>query len=143
MFVAGAACAVAGWSWGYWFPINKALWTSSYVLFAAGLALELLAVCYWLVDLKGYRRWALPFVVFGTNALALYFLAELCANLIGVVGFARGDGKWAPLQTILYESLFASWAAPKNASLAYALCTLLFWLGVLTLLYRRRVFIKV
>ncbi len=143
MFVAGATCAMTGWAWNYWFPINKALWTSSYVLFTAGLALELLAVCYWLVDLKGYRRWALPFVVFGTNALALYFLAELSSNLLGIVGFTRADGKWAPLQTILYESLFASWAAPKNASLAYAVCTVLFWLGVMTVLYRRRIFIKV
>ncbi|HEX8282469.1 MAG TPA: heparan-alpha-glucosaminide N-acetyltransferase domain-containing protein [Pyrinomonadaceae bacterium] len=142
MFVAGAACVVAGWVWNYWFPVNKALWTSSYVLLTAGLALELLAVCYWLVDVKSYRRWALPFVVFGTNALALYFLAELCANLISIISLTRA-GAAVPLQTILYESLFASWAAPKNASLAYAVCTVLFWLGVMTLLYRRRIFIKV
>jgi predicted acyltransferase len=142
MFVAGAACAVAGWAWHYWFPINKALWTSSYVLFTAGLALELLAVCYWLVDLKGYKRWALPFIVFGTNALILYFLAELCANLISIISFNRA-GVAVPLQTLLYENLFASWAAPKNASLAYAVCTVLFWLGVMTVLYRRRIFIKV
>jgi predicted acyltransferase len=112
------------------------------VLFTAGLALELLAVCYWLVDLKGYRRWALPFVVFGTNALALYFLAELWANLISTVAFTRG-GVAVPLQMILYHGLFASWLAPKNASLAYAVCTVLFWLGVMTILYRRRIFIKV
>jgi predicted acyltransferase len=142
MFVAGAACAVAGWAWNYWFPINKALWTSSYVLFTAGLALELLAVCYWLVDVKGYRRWALPFVVFGTNALILYFLAELCANLISIISFHRA-GVAVPLQTLLYDGLFASWLAPKNASLAYAVCTVLFWLGVMSVLYRRRIFIKV
>jgi predicted acyltransferase len=143
MFVAGAACAVAGWAWNYWLPVNKALWTSSYVLFTAGLALELLALCYWLVDVKGYRRWSLPFVVFGTNALAVYFLAELFAHVISLVGFARGDGKWAPLQTIIYDGLFASWAPPKTASLAFAVCTVLLWLGVMTVFYRRRIFIKV
>jgi predicted acyltransferase len=143
MFVAGVAGVVVGWVWNYWFPVNKALWTSSYVLFAAGLALQLLAVCYWLVDIKGYRRWAKPFVVFGTNALALYFLAELSANLISIIGFKRGDGVWAPLQTIIYDNLFASWASPLNASLAFAVCTVLFWLGVMSLLYRRRIFIKV
>jgi predicted acyltransferase len=142
MFVAGAACVVAGWAWNYWFPVNKALWTSSYVLLTAGMALELLAVCYWLVDVKGYRRWALPFVVFGTNALSLYFLAELWANLISIISLMRG-GVAVPLQTLIYENLFASWAAPKNASLAYAVTTVLFWLGVMTLLYRRRIFIKV
>src|ERR1043166_1969648 len=54
MFTVGAACVTVGWAWNYWFPINKALWTSSYVVFTTGLALQLLAVCYWLVDIKGY-----------------------------------------------------------------------------------------
>ncbi len=143
MFVAGVACAVAGWAWNYWFPVNKALWTSSYVMFTAGLALQALAACHWLVDLKGYRRWALPFVVFGTNALALYFLAEFFANVISWAGFKRADGRWASVQSIVYDTLFASWASPKNASLAYALATVLVWLCVMSLLYRRRVFIKV
>src|SRR5205085_632189 len=57
MFAAGAGCIIVGWAWNFWFPVNKALWTSSYVLFTAGMALELLALCYWLVDIKGYRRW--------------------------------------------------------------------------------------
>jgi predicted acyltransferase len=143
MFVAGVGGIVAGWAWNYWFPINKALWTSSYVLFTAGLALELLALCYWLLDVKGYRRWAKPFIIFGTNALALYFLAELFANIIGVVSFTRAGGDRVALQTLIYEHLFASWAAPKNASLAFAVGTVLFWLGVMSLLYRRRIFIKV
>jgi predicted acyltransferase len=143
MFVAGAAGIIAGWTWNYWLPVNKALWTSSYVLFAAGMALQLLAVCYWLVDIKGYKRWALPFVVFGSNALALYFLAELSANLISIIEFTRADGSRAAVQTIIYENLFASWAAPVNASLAFAVCTVLVWLGVMSLLYRRRIFIKV
>ncbi|MDT7807972.1 MAG: hypothetical protein QOJ70_1785 [Acidobacteriota bacterium] len=143
MFVAGVGCIMMGWIWNYWFPINKALWTSSYVLFAAGLALQMLALCYWLVDVKGYRRWAKPFIIFGTNALALYFLAELFANVIGVVSFASAGGGRIALQTLIYDNLFASWAAPKNASLAFAICTVLFWLGVMSLLYRRRIFIKV
>ena len=60
MFVAGAGCMIVGWAWNYWFPVNKALWTSSYVVLTAGMALELLAACYWLVDIKGCRRWAKP-----------------------------------------------------------------------------------
>jgi predicted acyltransferase len=142
MFVAGAACFVAGWVWGLWFPVNKALWTSSYVLVTAGLALQLLAVCYWLVDVKGYRRWAVPFVVFGTNALAVYFLAELFSNLISTVSVGRG-GRPTDLKTFLHESLFAPWGSPEGASLAFAVCTVLLWLGVVSLLYRRRIFIKV
>ena len=143
MFVAGAGCVVAGWAWGHWFPVNKALWTSSYVLLTAGLALQLLAVCYWLVDIKGHRRWAKPFLVFGSNALAVYFLAELFSRVISLVSFARDGGGAVALQSLVYEKAFASWASPANASLMFAVCVVLLWLGVATLLYRKRIFIKV
>jgi predicted acyltransferase len=143
MFAAGAAGVVVGWAWHHWFPINKPLWTSSYVLFTAGLALQLLAACYWLVDIHGRRAWAKPFLIFGSNALIVYFLAELAGRVIGLPLFPRAGGSRAGLQTIIYENLFASWAAPHNASLMYAVGTVLFWLGVAALLYRKRIFIKV
>ncbi len=63
-----------GWLWGLVFPIIKILWTSSYVLFAGGWSLLLLALFYWVIDVKGYRRWAFPFVVIGMNAITIYFL---------------------------------------------------------------------
>jgi predicted acyltransferase len=143
MFVAGAGALVLGWAWGLCFPVNKALWTSSYVLLTAGLALQLLAVCYWLVDIKDRRRWATPFVVFGTNALAVYFLSELFSRLISLIKFTRAGGRAADLKTFIYENAFASWASPVNASLMFALCVVLLWLGVAAILYRRRIFIKV
>ena len=143
MFVAGAACVMVGWAWGFWFPINKALWSSSYVVLTAGLALQLLGICFWLIDINGMRRWAKPFLIFGTNALAIYFLAELFSRLISLVTFTRADGAAVDLQTYLYQTLFASWASPKGASLLYAICIVLLWLGVATILYRKRVFIKV
>ncbi|HWS56015.1 MAG TPA: heparan-alpha-glucosaminide N-acetyltransferase domain-containing protein [Pyrinomonadaceae bacterium] len=143
MFVAGAAGVFVGWAWGFWFPVNKALWTSSFVLLTAGLALQLLAVCLWLVDLKGYRRWAAPFVVFGTNALALYFLSGLFAQLIDLVKVAGEGGRQVALKTYVYQNLFAPLAAPKTASLLFALCFVLLWLGIMALFYRKRIFIKV
>ena len=143
VFVAGAALVVAGWAWGFWFPINKALWTSSYVLLTAGLALQLLAVCFWLVDIKGVRRWAKPFLVFGTNALAVYFLSELFSRAVSLVTLTRADGGEVGLQAYVYENLLASWASPKRASLLYALCIVLLWLGVAAILHRKRIFIKV
>jgi predicted acyltransferase len=143
MFVAGAGGIVVGWAWNSWLPVNKALWTSSYVLLTAGMALQLLAVCYWLIDLKGYRRWAFPFVVFGTNALAAFFLTGLCAKLLGLVKLAGADGKPVALQSVIFKNLFASWLAPVNASLAFALCFVLVWLGLMWLLYRRGIFVKV
>ncbi len=138
MFVAGLAALVAGWVWSFWFPVNKALWTSSYVLVTAGMALQLLAFCYWLIDIKGYKSWAKPFLIFGSNALILYFLAELFSNIIGVVTFRGVD-----LKSWLYETFYASWASPLNASLMFAISIVLLWLGVMTILYRKRIFIKV
>jgi predicted acyltransferase len=143
MFVAGAACMVVGWAWGFWFPINKALWTSSYVPLTAGLALQFLAVCFWLVDIKGMRRWATPFLVLGSNALIIYFLSELFSHIISLVSFTRADGIAVDLKSLIYENAFASWASPVNASVLFAICIVLLWLGVAALLYRKRIFIKV
>jgi predicted acyltransferase len=138
MFVAGAICVAIGWAWNAFFPINKALWTSSYVLFTGGMALQFLAFCYWLIDIKGYRRWARPFEVFGLNAIALYVVADLIAISLGLVKVGEGSlGGW------IYDRVFASWASPVNASLAFAICFVLVCLGLMWILYRRRIFLKV
>jgi predicted acyltransferase len=143
LFVAGTAGIVAGWAWNYWLPVNKPLWTSSYVLFTAGMGLQLLAVCYWLIDVKGYRRWSVPFAVYGTNALAVFFLTGICAKLLGIIKLPGADGQPVALHTAIFKNLFLSWAAPINASLAFAICFVLVWLGLMWLLYRRNIFIKV
>jgi predicted acyltransferase len=133
MFVAGAVCVALGWAWNPFFPINKSLWTSSYVLFTAGLALQFLGLCYWLIDIKGYRRWAWPFEVFGVNALALFVGSALMVKLMGVF----------KVQGWIFRNLFLSWAEPINASLAYAIAFILLWLFLMWLLYRKNVIIKV
>ena len=143
MFVAGVAGVVAGWAWNFWFPVNKPLWTSSYVLLTAGMGLQLLALCYWLIDIKGVKGWAKPFVVFGTNALAVFFLSGVFARLMGLVKLTGADGKQRSLHQVVYDNLFASWASPVNASLMFAVCFVLLWLGLMWLLYRKRIFIKV
>ncbi len=143
MVVAGVVGVLVGWLWHGWFPINKPLWTSSYVLFTAGMALLLLALCYWLIDIKGWRRWLLPFVVFGVNALIVFFLSGLVGRLLVIWKLTRADGSEVALKTFIYENLFASWASPINASLAFAICFVMVFLGLMTVLYRRRIFIKV
>jgi predicted acyltransferase len=138
LFVVGAVCVGLGWAWNSFFPINKALWTSSYVLFTGGLALQFLSLCYWLIDIKGYRRWARPFEVFGLNAIALYVVADLIAILLGTVKVGDGTlGGW------IYNNVFASWASPVNASLAFAICFVLVCLALMWILYHRRIFLKV
>ena len=139
MFVVGAVCVAIGWAWNAFFPINKALWTSSYVFFTGGLALQFLSICYWLIDIEGYRRWAKPFEVFGLNAIALYVVADLLAELLGVIKVGGGDslGGW------LYGHVFSSWASPVNASLAMGICFVLVCLGLMWILYKRKIFLKV
>jgi len=138
MFVIGAVCVAIGWACNPFFVINKALWTSSYVLFTGGLALQFLSICYWLIDIQGYRRWAKPFEVFGLNAIALYVVADVIAMALGEIKIG-GDsiGSWA------YDHLFASWASPINASLAMGITFVLVCLGLMWILYRKQIFLKV
>ena len=136
--VAGLAAAVLGAGWGLWFPINKALWTSSYALFTAGLAAVTLSGCYWLVEARGFRRWAWPFAWFGVNALALFFLSTLAAKVLLLV---RVGPEATRLHAWLFERLFAPWAASFNASLAsvslaWALAYVLIWWGAMWLMFR-------
>lgn len=143
LFVAGAVCVMLGWAWNPFFPINKSLWTSSYVLFTGGLALQLLALCYWLIDIKNYRKWTWPFVVFGVNAIALFVGTGLMAKLMGLIKVPLSDGSRTSLQGWVYRNGFASWLSPYRASLAFAVCFILLWLFLMWLLYRKRIFIKI
>ncbi|HEX4900088.1 MAG TPA: hypothetical protein VFV61_06110, partial [Pyrinomonadaceae bacterium] len=143
LFIAGISCIIGGWLWSLFFPINKSLWTSSYVLFTGGLAMQFLALCYWLIDMKGYRRWAKPFVVFGVNAITLFVGSGLMARLMGLIKVPRADGTKIALKTWIYDGLFLSWAPPYQASLSFAIAFILLWLGLMWILYKRKIFIKV
>jgi len=143
LMVAGSFLLAIGWVWLFWFPLNKSLWTSSYVVYTSGIALCFLGCCMWLIDLKGYKMWAKPFVVFGTNALALYIGAELLAKLLDAISFSDGGSGRIALKTMIFENVFLPIGAPLNASLAYAITFILGWLVVLWVLYRKNIFIKV
>ena len=143
LFVAGMGCVVIGWLWNLFFPINKSLWTSSYVLLTGGMAMQLLAFCYWVIDIKHYRRWATPFVVFGVNAIALFVGTGLMAKLMGLIKVPRSDGSRIAFKTWIYDGLFRSWAPPYQASLLFAIAFVLLWLGLMWILYRRKIFIKI
>ncbi len=143
LFVAGLVCIVAGWAIDPWFPINKALWTSSFVIFMAGMALQLLALFYWLIDIKGIKKWALPFTIYGVNAIAVFVLSGLAARLMSLWKVSQPDGSKLDVHTLIYQHLFASWAEPINASLFFAITYVLIWLFLMWLLYRKNIFIKV
>ena len=143
MFVFGNFALLLAAIWDIWFPINKGIWTSSFVLFTGGMALLFFAMCYWLIDVKGYKRWTKPFIVYGTNAITAFFLSELVPVALDLIHVTNSSGKSVGLISCLYNSLFTWWLSPINASLAWAILNVIFWLGVLWILYRKKIFIKV
>jgi predicted acyltransferase len=143
LFIAGTLCLVLGLIMDIWFPINKNLWTSSYVVFTAGMALNFLGLCYWLVDIRQYRRWATPFVIYGTNAILAYMLSTLMAKVMILWRVTQPDGTKLALRRYIFENFFLPLASPINASLLYAIAYVLFWLGITAVLYRKRIFIKI
>lgn len=143
LFFMGTILLAIGWTWSLVFPLNKSLWTSSYVVYTSGLALLTLGFCYYVIDIKGYKRWARPFVIFGVNALALFVFSGIMARVMGMIRIPAADEKTISLQQWIFNNLFLSLAQPINASLAYAISFILLWLFLMWLLYRRRLFIKI
>ncbi len=128
MFVAGVAMAVIGWLWNFVFPINKALWSSSFVCAVAGYSLIMFSIFYYIIDVRGWRKWAKFFVVIGLNSITIYMAQRF--NLLDGIQHKVFDGciNLAPenLQRVVEE---ISWIAT---------C----WL-FLYILYRKRIFLKV
>src|SRR5438876_597463 len=138
MIGAGMAAIIVGKVMDVWFPINKKLWTSSYVVFVAGIGLICLAFCYWIVDVRRHRGWTWPVLVFGTNAIAAYIFSETLA--IALYGLSVGGNT---LMGHIYASVFAPLATSANASLLYALAYVsLCWI-VMAGLYRKGIFLKI
>ena len=143
MIVAGFLSVAAGLLWNSFFPMNKALWTSSYVLFTSGLAAIVLAAFYWIIDIKEYKSLTKPFVVYGVNAITVYFMSTIMAKLFNFIKVSQADGVEVSLKTWLFQSYFVPNLSPLNASLAWALCFVLFWLIILWWMYNRKIIIKV
>jgi predicted acyltransferase len=143
LFAAGALATMLGLMWNWVFPINKALWTSSYVLFTGGVAATALAVILWLTDAQGITRWTRFFVIYGTNPLVAFVGSGLMAKTMAALVRVEYGGVELSLQEALYRGLFAGWLEPRNASLAYAVCFVLVWFAILAILHRRGIVLKV
>jgi len=138
----GIICLLLGWNWGWLFPINKKLWTSSYVLYTYGWALLLFAGCYELIEVREWRRWGKPFEVLGMNAIFIFVASVLGIKLL--VKTHIGAGEQAPsTYDWLSQNFFVSWAGEMNGAVLFALLTLGFWWLVAYFMYSRRWFFKV
>ncbi len=142
LLIAGLGLTLSGLLLHPLFPINKQLWTSTYVLFTAGAALLLLAVCYWLIEGLGFKKWAVPFLIFGTNAIAVYVGSSLMAKLMGWIRVSSG-GEGVSFKAFVYNQLLVPWAGYLNGSLVFPFLLILIWIGIMIPLYRNKIFIRI
>ena len=139
---AGVTITIIGWIWGFFFPINKQLWTSSYVLFTGGIAIIILAICIFFIDIKGFKKLAYPFVIFGTNSIFLFTVSGLWVKTILKIKFILNE-KTVSGYTYLYQTVFHPLAGDLNGSLLFALSNVGMWWLILYWLYRKKIFIKI
>ena len=139
----GLALLVAGRLLHPYFPINKNLWTSSFVLFTGGFAMLALAACYWMVDVRAWRTWTPPFLVFGMNAILAYALAALVSEVSTDFEFLNFHGHETTLHGWIYDKFFVPHASPVNASLAFAVFFVLVIFVLLWPFYRGKLFLRV
>lgn len=139
-----ALCGLAlGKFWGLWFPINKKLWTSSYVLFAAGATLLVLAICYALIEVEQWKRaWTFPWIVFGSNAIVAYVFSELLASMLLNL-HVESAGETVNLESLINDRVFSSTVNPSFGSLLYSLAFVVVCFVPALILYRKRIFIKI
>lgn len=143
LFIYGNILIVAGAFWGLSFPINKSLWTSSYVLYTGGIAISLLAFCVWLIDIKKSDSWTKPFMYFSMNAITAYFLSSLLGSILWSIKFDTGLPKKMSLRVYLYDHLFHPFFNDYFASLLWPFVYILIWYVLVRWMYKKKIFVKI
>jgi predicted acyltransferase len=150
LLVAGNLMLFAGGLMDLACPINKKIWTSTFSVFMAGLAMNCFGVWYWLIDVQGWRAWARPFVIFGMNAIAMFVLAGVIGRAIAEIPMPAAAGQSLSLRSWIWDRCFLALTrgepalcSANFASLLYALSFVALLFGIAWLMYRRKWFIKV
>jgi predicted acyltransferase len=141
LLVLGIVCGFVGLAWDVFFPINKKLWTSSYVLYAGGLSMIFLAASVWLIDIRQWRKGADFFFTFGANPLFAYLLSEVLVIFWFAITWGEGESA-TNVQAWIYETIFKPIDAGKFGSFLFALSYMLLCWVVCRWLFVRRIFIK-
>ena len=138
-----AACLALGYAWSLEFPLNKNMWTSSFVLVAAGYSLALLTFCYWAIEMQGWRKgWTWPWLVFGSNAIAAYMFSELTPGILWNIHLMDA-GKKSSLIDFVIHHVFAHVPDPGWAAFSYSVSFTAFCFIPVWILYRKKIFLKV
>lgn len=146
LFAMGALLMMFGLVWNWGFPINKSIWTSSYVLFTAGMGAVSLATCLWVIDILQLRRWTFPFVVYGMNPMLAFLGSGLMARLTSsvlTVDSGLGDGTRISVQGMIFKTMYASWLPAREASFLYAVSFVSLWFLILWFAWKRGFVLKV
>lgn len=139
----GITSLVLGHLWDFCFPINKTLWTSSYVLVTAGWACIVLSLIFYITDLKKITQWGTPFIFFGANSITVYFLSEFVAKNFYLIQF-ENQGETISIYDWLYQTFYQSTLLPeKFTSLVFALSVVSVYYIIAFFLYKRKIIIKV
>jgi len=125
-----------------WLPINKNLWTSSFAVFMAGMAFTVFALCYWLIDCCGYKRWGTPFTIYGMNAITVYVISGVLAVTLMMIQWTGADGQPVSLHLWLFRNVFSQIASPINASLLFAIANVLVLYVVAYVMWRKKWFVR-
>ena len=139
LFLLANLLVLGGMAWGQLFPVNKNLWTSSYVLFTSGIALHGLAISYWILDVSEYRKFTKPVIAFGANAISAYILSELTEAILNVITLSSGDS----VKSWLFHHGFASWLNPYIASHVMAFTFVCLMYIPIWMLYKKKITIKI
>lgn len=143
MFIAANAVLLLGLVLSLWMPINKQLWTSSYVLVTTGIGLHIFTVCYWLIDVQRWKNWARPFLVFGSNAIFVFVASSFISRtLTMLIKFDTEEGMTS-LWGVIYKSFYKPVFGDFFGSLMFALMYVLLWLGLSSLLYKKKIYIRI
>lgn len=143
LIIYGISGVIIGIAWGLIFPINKPLWTSSYVVYSSGFAMLLLGLFLWIIDIKGYKKWTHPLKVFGMNPLFLYVFSVFLAISLRFNVAHSYSGEMISITEWLYTHCFQPLAGNINGSLLYALSFGILCWSIGWFLYHKKIFIKI
>lgn len=142
LFIIGAILTFSGLLISYGLPINKKIWSPTFVMVTCGLGSTLLALLIWIIDIKDRKKWSLFFESFGVNPLFIYVAASVLTICFGSIRFSY-NGELSSIHSLVYKNLLCSFLSEINASLVYALLfvTLNWFIGYQ--LYKRKIYIKI
>ena len=144
--LAGIVLIISGLLWNIIFPINKSLWTSSYVLYTAGIATICLTILYYIIDIANYKKWTKLFLIWGVNPMIVFFFSGVIPRVLSSIKVQSPEiaTEQINLQTLIYKFGIETWFEnPLNSSLAYAILYAIFWSLILWVFYKKKLIFKV